>query len=100
MKNNEKMYFTVTGLFRLPTADFIKPGMEVTLEKEPDNEYDSEAITVSMEAIGKIGYVANSVHTVIGTCASAGRIYDKFDKAAKGKVLYNMDEALVCELMI
>mgnify|MGYP000817011536 CR=1 FL=1 len=44
----------------------------IRLEKEPDNEYDKEAIKVTYEGLGKIGYVANSSYTVIGDSMSAG----------------------------
>ena len=100
MENKEKNYFTVTGItMRLPDTEFIKPDMMVYLEKDPDNEYDKEAIKVYMAGIGQIGWVANSVHTVIGETYSAGRIYDKIGDAAEGKVLYNMSSAIICELV-
>ena len=73
--------------------------MEVKLTKEPDNDYDKEAIKVEMEGMGQIGYVANSSHTVIGESWSAGRLYDKIDDTAKGKVKYVLPNALVCELI-
>ena len=34
--------------------------------KEPDNEYDNEAIQVKIKGLGKVGYVANSPYTVKG----------------------------------
>ena len=102
MKNeamNRKIYFTVTGLVqRLPDTEFIKPGMQVELEKEPDNEWDREAIKIKMPGLGHIGYVANSVRTVVGESFSAGRLYDKIGGAARGTALYNMGAAVVCEL--
>ena len=98
MKTKEKSYFTVTGMYAFPAMHFVEPGMEVTLEKEKDNEYDSEAILVKMEGIGKIGYVANSVKTVVGETKSAGRIYDLFEDTTTGTVMYNMEHALVCVL--
>ena len=61
--------------------------MIVKLKKEPDNEYDNEAIKVKMKGLGKIGYVANSPRTVIGDCMSAGRLYDKISKKAKGQII-------------
>jgi len=100
MANKDKIYFTITGLVqRLPDTEFIKPDMIVTLEKEPDNDWDKEAIKVNMPGLGHIGYVANSVHTVIGDSFSAGRLYDKIADKAEGKVLYNMGSAVVCELV-
>ena len=100
MVNKEKIYFTITGLLqRLPDTEFIKPDMVVTLEKEPDNDWDKEAIKVKMPGLGHIGYVANSIRTVIGDSYSAGRLYDKIDDEAEAKVLYNMGSAVICELV-
>ena len=100
MKNEveRKIYFTVTGLkFRYGT-DILERGDIVRLVKEPDNEHDSEAIKVEIDGLGKIGYVANSVHTVLGDCYSAGRLYDKIMDNAEGTVRYITDRGVVCEL--
>ena len=66
--------------------------MQVKLIKEPDNEFDKEAIKVEMEGLGQVGYVANSVHTVRGESMSAGRLYDKIGDTAEGTVLYVLEE--------
>lgn len=97
----EKIFITVTGLHHYLGNDFFEKGMEVTLKKEPNNLFDKEAIEVTMEALGRIGHVANSVSTVIGECYSAGRIFDKFKDIAKAKVLYVIKDrdSLVCEYM-
>ena len=68
------------------------------LEKEPDNEYDKEAIKVTYEGLGKIGYVANSSYTVIGDSMSAGRIYDKIGKKAKAKVVLVTEHGTICSI--
>ena len=101
------IYFTVTGTAHHVGQSFIEPGMKVTLEKEPDNQFDKEAIVVKMDIFGKIGYVANNYNTIIGECYSAGRIYDKFEDKATGTVKYNIKPddhgfpyGLVCELDI
>ena len=94
----EKIYFTVTGTcFRCGT-DFAEPGMKVHLIKEPDNDYDNEAIMVKMDGLGLIGYVANSLHTVIGESYSAGRLYDKIDETAEGTIVYVLKEGLLCSV--
>ena len=82
-----KVYFTLTGTKHYYGNDFLKPGMKLILEKEPDNEYDKEAILVKMEGIGKLGYVANSPYTVLGDSMSAGRLYDRIGEKAYGKVI-------------
>ena len=92
------IYFTITGMNHYYGSDFLKKGMKVKLVKEPDNEYDKEAIRVEMKGLGKIGYVANSPHTVIGASESAGRMYDKTKKKAKGSVLLITPKGILCEL--
>ena len=42
--------------------------------------------------------MANSTHTVVGECQSAGRIYDKIGKKARAKVLYVSENAVVCKI--
>ena len=94
----KKIYFTITGTNYRYGHDFLKPGMKVRLEKEPDNEYDKEAIAVSVPGLGKIGYVANSTHTVRGESWSAGHIYDYIGKKAIGKVKLVLSDGVVCRL--
>lgn len=38
-----KIYFTLTGTNHYFGKEFLKKGMKIRLEKEPDNEYDKEA---------------------------------------------------------
>ena len=96
------MYFTLTGCNHYFGTDLLEKGMTVKLKKEPDNEYDHEAIMIKLKGLGKIGYVANSVSTVLGDeTFSAGRLYDKFEDNAKAKVSYVVEEkdAIICELI-
>ena len=72
--------------------------MEVKLVKEPDNEFDKEAIKVEMEGLGTIGYVANSPYTVKGESMSAGRLYDRIGDEAYGTVKYVLPQGILCEL--
>ncbi len=68
-----KVFITLTGTKHYFGNDFLEKGTKIRLKKEPDNEYDKEAIKVTYEGLGKIGYVANSSYTVIGESMSAGR---------------------------
>ena len=77
-----EIYFTIAGTNHHHGQDFLEPKMKVKLVKEPDNEYDKEAIKVEMPGIGHIGYVANSPYTVVGESYSAGRLYDKIGDTA------------------
>jgi len=91
-----KIYFTLTGTNHYFGKEFLKKGMKIRLEKEPDNEYDKEAIKVLYEGLGKIG--ANSSYTVLGDSKSAGRIYDKIGKKAKAKVVLVTDHGTICSI--
>ena len=93
-----KIYFTLTGTRHYYGSDFLKSGMKIQLEKEPDNKYDPEAIQVKLKCMGKIGYVANSPYTMIGESMSAGRIYDKIGKKAKAKVVLVTDHGTICSI--
>lgn len=93
-----KKYFTITGLNHYYGSDFLKRGMKVKLEKEPDNKFDSEAIAVKMKGLAKIGYVANSPNTVLGDSMSARRLYEYIGKKAKGSVVYVLSNGVVCKL--
>lgn len=93
-----KTYFTITGTHHYFGNEFIEPGMEVKLVKEPDNEYDKEAIKVELEGLGKIGYVANSTFSVLGESMSAGRLYDRVGDVAYGVVKYVLLQGILCEI--
>ena len=95
-----KTFITITGLkFHFGSKPFAA-GQKVKLVKEPDNEYDSEAIKAELPGLGCAGYVANSPHTVLGDCISAGRLYDKIGDSATAKVVYVLDNAVVCKVKI
>ena len=96
----DEMYFTIAGCRHYFGSDFMKKVMKVKLVKEPDNEYDKEAIQVKVKGLGKVGYVANSPFTVKGESMSAGRLYDKISDKAKGKVVFVVDGGVVCRITI
>lgn len=93
------IYFTATGLNHYYGDSFLEKEMIVYLNKEKDNEYDKEAISINLPGLGKIGYVANSPYTVLGESYSAGRLYDKISEEASGKVKFKLDKGVICELM-
>ena len=95
-----KIWFTIAGTNFRYGSDFMEKGMKVRLVKEPDNEYDKEAIKVMMDGFGHVGYVANSPKTVIGESWSAGRIYDKIGDTAEGKIKYIMEKGVLCSLKL
>jgi len=91
-----RTYFTLTGTKHYHGQEFLKPGLPVHLVKEPDNQYDSEAIKVELEGLGQIGYVANSPYTTLGNSYSAGRLYDKIGDTADGIILYVVTDGVLC----
>mgnify|MGYP000924214525 FL=1 len=54
---------------------------------------------MELEGLGKVGYVANSPHSVVGNSYSAGRLYDKIGDSAEGKVLYVLPQGVLCTLV-
>ena len=95
-----KYYVTITGLnYRYGTLPF-QAGQKVRLIKEPENDYDREAIRAELPGLGKVGYVANSTHTVVGDCCSAGRLYDKVGDTVTAKVQYVLGNAVVCKVKV
>lgn len=92
----DKIYFTITGTNHFFGKDFLEKDMKVRLVKDPDNEYDSEAIKVELEGLGQIGHVANSPYTVCGESYSAGRLYDKIGDTAEGTILYVLKNGVLC----
>ena len=92
----KEMYFTIAGCNHYYGSDFMEKGMKVKLVKEPDNEYDSEAIKAELPGLG---CVANSPYTVKGESMSAGRLYDKIGGKAKGKIVFVTDGGVICKVI-
>ncbi len=90
---------TITGINNYYGKKPFKVGSTVKLEKEPDNRHDSDAIVVTLPYIEKIGYVANSIHTVYEGTLSAGRLYDKFESAAYAEVIVVTHSSVVARLL-
>ena len=85
----DKAYFiTVTGLDHYYGKKPFEIGRVFKIIKEPDNEFDNEAILAYLPFIEKIGYVANSTRTVYQGTISAGRLYDKIEDYAYAKVMF------------
>ena len=95
----DEMYFTITGCNYYFGNRFMEKGMKVKLVKEPDNEYDKEAIQVKIKGLGKVGYVANSSYTVKGESMSAGRLYDRLGNKAKGKIEFVIGGGAICKII-
>lgn len=93
-----KTYITVVGTDYYYGVEWCKKGKKLKLSKEPDNKYDKEAIRVEVPGLGKIGYVANSVKTVMGDSMSAGRLYDRIGDTAYAEVEYIIENKMICRV--
>jgi hypothetical protein len=82
------MFITVIAFENKHGAKPLKLDGIIKLVKEPENKYDTEAIACEMRYFGKIGYVANSVNSVIKGCMSSGRVYDKIDDEYFAKIKF------------
>jgi hypothetical protein len=67
-----KRFVAVVGCQHYLEYGIFKPGQKLMLVNEVDNDYDSGAIKVELEAVGKVGYVANSTRMVPKDCCSGG----------------------------
>ncbi|MCJ8014168.1 HIRAN domain-containing protein [Paenibacillus sp. KQZ6P-2] len=94
-----QIHIAITGTTHYFGTSFLKPGQVVHLVKDPENPYDQEAIKAVIPPIGKIGYIANSMHTVPKGCRSAGRIYDSFDQQICGVIRFIVKDLAIVELV-
>ena len=73
----QSIYITINHLDDFECVSFLKPGDKLILKKDRNNIYDDEAIIAYKENNIKVGYVANSVHSVARGTYSAGRLFDR-----------------------
>ncbi|WP_288011160.1 HIRAN domain-containing protein [Kyrpidia sp.] len=95
----ERVYIAVTGIQHYFGPQVFQLNQIIVLTKEPDNAHDAEAIRAEIPSIGKLGYVANSPHTVPRGCRSAGRIYDLFEQSIAGVVRFILKDTVIVELL-
>ena len=84
----KSMFITITGQNNYLGMKPFKVGRIVKIVKEPENQYDEDAIRVELPFIDTIGYVANSVNTVFAGTCSAGKLYDKIGDYAYAEVMF------------
>ncbi len=92
-------YVTITGINHYYEKTPFQINRTIQLVKEPDNEYDSEAIRAVLPYIGTIGYVANSTNTVYSGTYSAGRLYDKIRKRAFARVMFITHSGVIAKVL-
>ena len=92
-------FVTITGLRHYYGAKPFEIGRIFKLVKEPDNDYDNEAICACLPFIDKIGYVANSTNTVYQGTISAGRLYDKIEDYAYARTMFITHSSVIALLL-
>lgn len=78
--------FTIAGMHFYRNDVELVPGMSLKLVKEPENEFDGDAIAVYAND-EKVGYVANSINTKCVLTSSASELKDRISDIAKGSYL-------------
>ena len=91
--------FTITGRSHYEGNVALTPGMPLKLVKEPDNEFDSDAIAVYAED-EKIGYVANRDYAKFELTSSASELEDRFVDSAEGCYLFYLDRYAAVQFSI
>ncbi|PWB88366.1 HIRAN domain-containing protein [Methanobrevibacter thaueri] len=97
--DDKELYTTIVGLKNYEGNKVFKIGSIVRLVKEPDNDYDLEAIACENKYIGKTGYIANSANTVTKGTMSAGRIYDKIGDVSYCEVKFVSKDSVIAKVL-
>ncbi|MBE6494544.1 MAG: hypothetical protein E7Z84_08090 [Methanosphaera stadtmanae] len=95
----KEIYFTITGVDFFNGIKPFKINSILKLVKEPENDYDQEAIRVELRYSGPSAYVANSVETVAKGTYSAGRLYDKILDVDYGRVVFILGKTVIANLL-
>lgn len=82
--------FTITGRQFYRNKINLTSGLPLKLVKEPDNEFDKDAIAVYAQD-EKIGYVANNDYTKYKLTSTASELQDKIEDTAQGSYLFYLD---------
>lgn len=84
LKNSHDTFICIAGT---RFYDRTSTGSVVDLVKEPENQYDGDAIRVELNG-NKVGYVANSPRTLIKETKSATDIKNRFESRTRAKILF------------
>lgn len=95
-----EIMITITGIQHYIEPEELNPNQEISLKKEPNNKFDSEAIAVYINDSMQIGYVAKSTHTQAKGTYSAGRLYDKIGETCKAKILVLIHNTAIATVSI
>lgn len=98
MKQNE-LYVTVVGFNHYYGKKPFIIGNQFQCVKEPDNEFDTDAIKVEMPGFGTVGYIANSPNTKADGTLTAGRIYDRVGEKFNIQVMFSSFTKIICRVL-
>ena len=90
--DKDDVFITINHIEDFCGYSHLRVGDELMLRKDPDNRYDDEAIVVYKDRDMKIGYVANSVHSVARGTYLAGRLYDRMEYVSGCTVRFIIEE--------
>lgn len=97
--NSHDVYVTVVGFKNYNGEQPFVIGSYLICKKEPDNEYDDEAIAVYSYSLNlKLGYLASGYRTKAKGTVSAGRIYDKFLDSLPLRICFITDTKVICKV--
>lgn len=92
------MYITVTRMNHHLGLEVFRINQLLELEIEPENAIDSEAIKVMIEGGAVVGYVANSVYTMVKGTHSSGYIYRDIKEKAFAKVIFITHDSVIAQI--
>ena len=95
----QERYITITGFTHYYGKKPFKIGKKLKCVKEPDNDYDGEAIKVVLKHVGTVGYVANSVYTVAQGTSSAGAIGHYVQNKFWVEVMFITSSKVICKVV-
>lgn len=97
--NLQENFVTITGTIYKYGSSPIKAGQIVKLIKDAENMFDTNAIAVTLPGLGKVGYVANSKHTVLSGTKSADEIYSTFENECFCKIIKKEPKSLIGKIL-
>ena len=97
--SKKDIFITVNAFSMFHGPKPFKNGAIMKLIKDKENTYDSEAIACEMRYFGRVGFVANSVNTVVKGCMSAGRAYDKIDDGYFAQVKFLTKNEAIAKIL-
>jgi len=92
-------FISIVGVSHYFGTEIFSVGQKLKLTKDYESKHDDEAIMVELESVGKVGYVANSTHTVARGTKSAGRIYDQFEETIYCEVAFIVKDTVIAKII-